>query len=87
MTARTGTSAPWVVRMITPTVRGVTQFFRVVQQGDGSWWYRRGRQELKSFSQFSDALAHARDVASEHPPSEVRVHRLNGRVEVVATFG
>ena len=64
----------------------MAQFFRIVEQDDGSWWYRRGRAELKRFWNLDDAIEHATDIAGEHPPSEVLVHRLDGRVQVVATF-
>jgi hypothetical protein len=60
--------------------------FRVVEQTDGSWWYRRGREDIKWFGNFEEAIQHATDVASEHRPSEVLAHHLDGRAEVVAAF-
>lgn len=64
----------------------VAQFFRIVEHEDGSWWYRRGREDLKRFWQLDDAIDHVKDIASENPPSEVLVHRRGGRPEVTATF-
>jgi hypothetical protein len=57
-----------------------------VEQENGAWLFRRGRTDIKQFGQLGDALEHTTDIASEHPPSEVIVHRLDGRVEVIATF-
>jgi len=64
----------------------MAQFFRIVEQEDGVWLYRRGRADLKRFWQLDDAIEHATDIACEHPPSEVLVHHLDGRVQIVATF-
>jgi hypothetical protein len=63
----------------------VSEFFRIIEQVDG-WWYRRGRADLKRFSTLDDAIGHVTDIASEHPPSEVLVHHLDGQVQVIATF-
>ena len=63
----------------------MAQFFRIVEQVDG-WWYRRGRADLMRFANLDDAIKHATDIASENSPSEVLVHHLNGRVQVVASF-
>jgi hypothetical protein len=64
----------------------VAQFFRIVEREDGSWWYRRGREDLKRFWQVDDAIEYATGIASEHRPSEVRVNHFDGRSEVVARF-
>jgi hypothetical protein len=63
----------------------VPYFFRIVEQPDG-WWYRRGREDAKWFGSYDEAIEHATDCASDLRPSEVIVHRREGRAEVVAAF-
>lgn len=60
-------------------------FFRLVEQENGAWLFRRGRMDIKRFGQLGDALEHTR-TSLVSPASEVIVHRLDGRVEVIATF-
>lgn len=81
-----GTFGPALLGRTASTLGGVPYFFRVVEQRDGSWWCRRGRVDVKWFGNLDEAIEHATDFASELPPSEVVVHRLDGRVEVIATF-
>ena len=61
-------------------------FFRVVEQADGLWSCRRGREDFCSCDQLDDAIAHTTDFAREHLPSEVVVHHLDGSVHRVATL-
>jgi hypothetical protein len=61
-------------------------FFHVVEQRDGSWSCRRGREDFDFRAQLDDAIEQTEGVASEHPPSEVFVHRLDGQVQSIATF-
>jgi hypothetical protein len=61
-----------------------TFFFRVVEQEDGSWSCRRGRDDFDSRAELDDAIEHTFGLASEHPPSEVFVHHLDGQVQSVA---
>jgi hypothetical protein len=42
--------------------------------------------DLKRFWQLGDAIEHTTAIANDHPPCEVLVHRLDGRVQVIATF-
>jgi hypothetical protein len=64
----------------------VPYFIRIVEQQDGSWWFRRGRDQVKWFEEFADAVEYATDIASEHRPSQVLAHHLDGQTELVATF-
>jgi hypothetical protein len=64
----------------------VAKFFRVVEQEDGSWLCRHGREEFDFHAQLDDAVEHTTDIASEDTPSQVFVHRLDGRVQTVATL-
>jgi hypothetical protein len=41
---------------------------------------------VKRFWHLGDAVEHTTNIASEHPPSEVVVHHLDGRMQVIATF-
>jgi hypothetical protein len=61
-----------------------TYFFRVVEQEDGSWLCRRGREEFDSHGLLDDAIEHTIGLAGEDRPSRVFVHRLDGQVETVA---
>jgi Uncharacterized protein conserved in bacteria (DUF2188) len=63
-----------------------TYFFRVVEQEDGSWSCRRGRDEFGWFDLLDDAIEHTTAIASEHPPSAVFVHHLDGRVQNIASL-
>jgi len=63
-----------------------TYFFRVVEQEDGSWSCRRGREEFDFHDQIGDAIEHTTRIATEHPPSQVLVHRRDGQVETIATL-
>lgn len=64
----------------------MAQFFRILEHEDGSWWYRRGREDLKRFWQLDDAIDYVTNVARAHRPSEVLVHRLDEPTEVITTF-
>jgi uncharacterized protein DUF2188 len=61
-------------------------YFRVVEQNDGTWMCRRGRYAIDHHPDMQQALDHIKSLASNHRPSEVRLHHLNGRVETVITF-
>jgi hypothetical protein len=63
-----------------------TYFFRVVEQEDGSWSCRRGREEFDCHDQLGDAIEHTTGIASEYRPSEVFVHHLDGQVQTIATL-
>jgi Uncharacterized protein conserved in bacteria (DUF2188) len=63
-----------------------TYFFRVVEQEDGSWLCRRGREEFDLHARLDDAIEHTTGLASEDAPSQVFVHRLDGRVQTIATI-
>lgn len=63
-----------------------TYFFRVVEQEDGSWSCRRGRDDFDWFDQLDDAIEHTTNFARENSPSEVFVHHLDGQVHSIATF-
>jgi hypothetical protein len=78
---------PLVVRLVASKVGRVsTYFFRVIEQEDGSWSCRWGREDFDSHAQLDDAIDHTTGIASEHPPSEVFVHHLDGRVQSIATL-
>jgi hypothetical protein len=69
------------------TVGGVgAYFFHVVEQQDGSWSCRRGREDFGWFDALDDAIEHTVDVAGKYTPSEVLVHRLDGQVQSIATI-
>jgi hypothetical protein len=61
-------------------------FFRVVEQRDRSWSSRRGQLDVAWFNELEDAIEHTTGMASKDAPSEVFVHHLDGRAEVIATF-
>jgi Uncharacterized protein conserved in bacteria (DUF2188) len=63
-----------------------TYFFRIVEQEDGSWSCRRGREDLDRHPELDDAIEHTTAIAREIPPSEVFVHRLDGQVQSIATI-
>ena len=68
-----------------PTVGCVSlHFFHVVEQEDGSWSCRRGREDFGWFDVLEDAIDHITAVANKNPPSVVLVHRLDGQVRRVA---
>jgi uncharacterized protein DUF2188 len=45
---------------------------------------RWGREEFDAHEQLDDAIEHTIGIASEHPPSQVFVHRRDGQVETIA---
>jgi Uncharacterized protein conserved in bacteria (DUF2188) len=63
-----------------------TFFFRVVEQDDGSWLCRRGREEFDFHAQLDDAVEHTTGIAGEDRPSKVLVHHRDGWVQTVATL-
>ena len=63
-----------------------TYFFRVIEHEDGSWSCRRGREDFDFHAELDDAIEHTTGIASEHPPSQVFVHHLDGRVQTIATL-
>jgi Uncharacterized protein conserved in bacteria (DUF2188) len=63
-----------------------TYFFHVVEQDDGSWSCSRGREEFDVHAQLDNAIEHTTRIASEHQPSEVFVHHLDGQVQSIATL-
>jgi hypothetical protein len=64
----------------------VAKFFRVVEQEDGSWLCRHGREVFDFHAQLDDAVEHTTGIAGEDRPSKVFVHRLDGQVQSIATF-
>lgn len=64
----------------------VAYFFHVIEQEDGSWLCRRGREDFGCFDVLDDAIEHAIEFASKHTPSEVAVHHLDGRFYTVDTL-
>jgi hypothetical protein len=78
---------PLVVRAAAPRVGRVsTYFFRVIEQEDGSWSCSRGREDFDFHAHLDDAIDHITGIASEHSPSDVFVHHLDGRVQSIATL-
>ncbi len=61
-------------------------FFRVVERADGQWVCRWGRHEFDHHAELDDALLHLAEIAGQHRPSEILVHRLDGTVRGAATF-
>jgi len=59
-------------------------FFHAVEDVDGRWACRRGRQQLDSHAQLAQAIEHLTTVAAQHRPSEVLVHHVDGQVLSVA---
>jgi uncharacterized protein DUF2188 len=62
----------------------VAKFFRVVEQKDGSWVCRRGREEFDFHAQLDDAIEHTFGMATQNPPSQVFVHHRDGKVQSIA---
>jgi hypothetical protein len=56
----------------------VPWFFRVIEQADGSWACRRGREELDRHAELDEAVSHASSLAAAHAPAEVMVHFFDG---------
>jgi hypothetical protein len=76
-----------VVRLTATTVGRVsTYFFHVVEQENGSWSCRRGREDFDFHAQLDDAIEHTIGIAGEHALSQVFVHHLDGRVQSIATL-
>jgi len=81
---RLGTFDPAPLGVMGSTLGRVPYFLRIVEQQDGPWWFRRGRDDVKWFEEFAEAVEYATGIAGEHRPSQVLVHRLDGGAEVVA---
>ena len=56
--------------------------FRVVELAEGCGWACRfGRREYDVHAELAHAIEHISALATEYPPAEVEVHRLEGSVE------
>ena len=56
-------------------------FLRAIEQTDGRWSCRHGRNVFDGHDELPDALNHLRDIASRMAPCELHIHRLDGSVE------
>jgi hypothetical protein len=62
----------------------VAWFFRVRELGDGSWQCQWGSETFDNHTALADAIEHCSNIAAQHRPAEVFVHRLDGAVQSVA---
>ena len=53
---------------------------------DGTWTCRLGLHVYDTHDDLTDAVTHCSTLAANNPPSEVLVHRLDSKIEKVATF-
>jgi hypothetical protein len=66
------------------TQSGRVATYRVVEQEDGSWSCRQGRDELDCHAQLDDAIEHTTGIARANLPSQVFVHHRDGRMSAIA---
>jgi hypothetical protein len=59
----------------------VPWFFRLIEQVDGRWACRWGREEFDTHAELAEAVDHMRVLAAAAQPAELIVHRLGGQVE------
>ena len=62
------------------------RFFRVIECDDNTWACRDGRDEVDRHDHQDEALEHLAVIASEHRPSRIYLHRLDGRVLALVTL-
>lgn len=53
-------------------------FFHVVEQDDGRWACRHGRQEYDTHDTLEQATEHIRTLAFENRPASIFVHHRDG---------
>jgi hypothetical protein len=58
-------------------------FFHVIEQDDGRWACRHGRQELDTHAVLDQAIEHITAIAALQRPADIFLHRLGGTVESV----
>jgi hypothetical protein len=56
-------------------------FFRVIEQDDGRWACRHGRQEYDTHPRLDQAIEHIQALAAQQRPAQLFLHRLDGTVE------
>jgi hypothetical protein len=61
--------------------RAMAWFFHVIEQHDGQWACRHGRQEYDTHPLLDQAIEHISAIASLQRPAQIYVHRLDGNVE------
>jgi hypothetical protein len=61
-------------------------FYRVVQQDQGRWVCRFGRERLDEHEDLVDAIGHCGAIAAGNRPARLFVHYLDGLVTCVASF-
>jgi uncharacterized protein YdaT len=59
--------------------------FHVVPDGD-EWKVEQGSKSSDTFDTKKDAVEHARQVAHEREPSQVVVHKRDGRIAEESTY-
>jgi hypothetical protein len=55
-------------------------FLRAVEIGDGWWACRWSAEEFDRHPSLDEALAHLDELATQHAPARIFVHRLDGSV-------
>jgi hypothetical protein len=55
-------------------------FLRAIELGDGGWACRWSVDEFDRHPSLSESLAHLHELAAQHAPTEIFVHRLDGSV-------
>lgn len=58
--------------------------YRVVQQDNGRWRCRFGRQLFDEHTELAEAIEHCNQIAAEHRPANVFLHPVDGPVTCIA---
>jgi hypothetical protein len=56
-------------------------FFRVIEQDDGRWACRHGRQVFDTHLLLDEAIEHIRALAARQLPAQLFLHRRDGTIE------
>jgi hypothetical protein len=64
----------------------VALFFRVIELGGGRWACRQGRLEYDTHAEMNQAIVHIAELAANHRPAELFLHRLDGSVESLGSL-
>jgi hypothetical protein len=62
-------------------------FLRAIEQPDGSWTCRRGREDHDNHESLHDAVEHLKTLAVEIGGAELFLHRLDGSVDLCGPIG
>ena len=62
------------------------RYFRVIEREDGTWACHHEDHDIDRHERQDEALWHIAEIASDHRPSRILLHHIDGRVLSIAAL-